>query len=274
MLLAGLIDIGYKRYSQIGGSFGLLICGAGLTWVLTHTLQMQYQHQPITLNQVTLFYGILAGMSSALANLVLVVAFRHLDISLGSTIYRLNTIGVIILSVLFLEEALSAVKLSGITLGVIAVLLLHTYGQSLDKRMLIRYGLLAAITASTLRAVFGVVSKAGLSNGADADTLLLIYAICWTVVGFFSALKFERRCKPGRQEIIYALVIGLVLYGIVTTLIAALARGEATVVVPIANMSFIVALLIAGITGMEKLNMRKILAIILAAIAIGLLTYA
>ncbi len=235
---------------------------------------MQYQHQSVAFVHVTLVYGSLAGLSSALANLALVVAFRHLDISLGSTIYRLNTIGVIILSVIFLGEALSAAKLSGVTLGIIAVLLLHTYGHPLDKRMLIRFGLFAAIAASSLRAIFGVVSKAGLSNGADGDTLLLISAICWTIVGFCSAVKFERRWKPSRREIIYAFAIGLLLYGIVTTLVAALTRGEATIVVPIANMSFIVALLIAAITRMEKLNKRKLLAIILAAIAIASLTYA
>jgi len=60
-----------------------------------------------------------------LSNILLLESLKHLDISVGSTIYRLNSIGVVILSVLVLQESIEWIKGTGIVLGVIAVFLLY-----------------------------------------------------------------------------------------------------------------------------------------------------
>ena len=73
-------------------------------------------------------------------------------------------------------------------------------------------------------------------------------------------------------KIKYSLIAGLLVYLIVSTLYAALERGEASVVVPIANLSFVVALGISLALGMERLNSRKIIGLILACGSIILLT--
>jgi len=49
-----------------------------------------------------------------------VETLTHIDVSLGSTVYRLNTIGVVIMSFLVLGESVGGCKLSGIMLGIIA----------------------------------------------------------------------------------------------------------------------------------------------------------
>ncbi len=43
-------------------------------------------------------YGLIAGPMLVLANILLIESVAHLDISLGSTIYKLNTIGFVVLS--------------------------------------------------------------------------------------------------------------------------------------------------------------------------------
>jgi uncharacterized membrane protein len=70
----------------------------------------------------------------------------------------------------------------------------------------------------------------------------------------------------------YACVSGLLVFLIVNFLIAAIARGEASVVIPIANLSFVAAMLISVALGMEHLSGRKITAIGCAMAAIGLLS--
>jgi len=72
----------------------------------------------------------------------------------------------------------------------------------------------------------------------------------------------------------YALVSGLIVYGIVKTLVIALSMGEASVVVTIANMSFLVALFVALVTKMEVLSVKKASAMVFAVSAILLLTQA
>jgi drug/metabolite transporter (DMT)-like permease len=66
-------------------------------------------------------YGISAGISVAIANILLLESLRHMKVSLGSTIYRLNTIAVVLLSILLLGESITLIKLAGIGCGIVAV---------------------------------------------------------------------------------------------------------------------------------------------------------
>ena len=57
------------------------------------------------------------------------------------------------------------------------------------------------------------------------------------------------------------------------TLVAGLARGEASVVVPISNLGFLSALVIAVAVGWEGMTVRKGLAVGAAVVAIALLAH-
>ncbi|MCU7936763.1 MAG: hypothetical protein KZQ99_18140 [Candidatus Thiodiazotropha sp. (ex Dulcina madagascariensis)] len=67
------------------------------------------------------------------------------------------------------------------------------------------------------------------------------------------------------------LFLGLLVYLIVNFLIAAVVRGEASVVIPIANLSFIAALFISVVLGMERLSVKKLIAMLCAIGSIWLL---
>ncbi len=92
------------------------------------------------------------------------------------------------------------------------------------------------------------------------------------VGGFFYAVLRERRVKITASKIKYSLISGVLVYLIAGTLFAALARGDASVVVPVANLSFIVALGISIVLGMERLSARKCTALAFACVSITLLT--
>ena len=51
-----------------------------------------------TFDMTTVSYGLIAGPVLVLANILLIESLAHLDVSLASTIYRLNTIGIVVLS--------------------------------------------------------------------------------------------------------------------------------------------------------------------------------
>ena len=46
----------------------------------------------------TVAYGLISSPVLVLANILLIESLAHLDVSPGSTIYRLNTIGFVVLS--------------------------------------------------------------------------------------------------------------------------------------------------------------------------------
>ena len=272
LVFAGFLDVLYKRYSRKVRSRGMFLMGMGLTFGLLQLLTINIQQQPLSLDQTTLVYGVAAGLLITGSNILLIESFTHLDVSLGSTIYRLNTVGVVILSVIFLSETLPMTKLAGVLFGVIAALLLYRHHSEESTASSVVVFFWIAVLASLLRAGYGVVSKFGLSAGGSSATMILIAAVCWVIGGFLYAWFREHRIRVTREKIYYSVATGTIVYLVVNTLFAALARGDASVVIPIANLSFIVALVVSVLLGMESLTRRKSMALALACVAIVLLS--
>jgi uncharacterized membrane protein len=272
LLFAGLLDVIYKRYSRVARSRGMYLMGMGVSFCALQLLTTLVLDEPLSFSATTLTYGIAAGALVTASNILLIESFTHLDVSLGSTIYRLNTVGVVALSWIFLAESLPISKLTGIAFGVVAALLLyrHHAQQSVGRHIALFFWI--AVLASGLRAGFGVISKAGIVAGGSASTMMTIAAASWIVGGFVYALLRESDTRVNRSIIGYSIVSGTVVFMVINTLFAALARGDASVVIPIANLSFVVALLISVLARMEKLSVRKLIALAFAIVAIVLLS--
>jgi len=274
LIIGGLNEVVFKRYSARDRSRGMMISGVGVVWTFLLIIDTSIRGDAIVFTQATWWFGLVAGIIVAIANILLLESLRHMEVSLGSTIYRLNTIAVVFLSVIFLGESMSVIKLAGVSCGVIAVLLLYRQQHSSGAHSTLKTGLIIVISGALLRAVYGVVTKAGLSQGADADALMLISALCWIVSGLLYAVLIEHRYSITRAKLVYSLVSGIFVYGIVRTLVTALSLGEASVVITIANMSFLMSLLVALALKMEVLSPKKIVAMLFAIGAITLLSQA
>ncbi len=271
LFFAGLNDLVFKRYAGKARSRGMMIFIIGLVWACLQGLSLLAGDAPFALHPVTLVYGLAAGIALALSNLLLIESLTHIEVSLGSTLYRLNTLGVVALSVLFLQEPLGLFKAAGIACGVAAILLLlQAPGAGGDlRRQRLFVGL--AVAASLLRAVYGVLTKAGLNQGGDADQMMLIAALCWIAGGAAYAALRERRFRLSGKKLVYGALSGLLVTLIVNFLVMAVALGEASVVIPIANLSFVAALLLSVAVGWERLTPRKLSAVACAVVSIWLL---
>ena len=225
----------------------------------------------IRLDEVTILYGLLTGAFLVLANILLIESLTGLDVSLGSMIYRLNTIGVVAISFILLAEDVGVFKLLGIGIGVAAVLILYRRSDGGDTVPIPVLFFVMAVAASAFRAIYGVVSKVALEQGAAAEGLLVIAAISWIVGGFAYAALREKRVRITGKKAAYAVVSGTLAFAVVNALIEALKSGEASVVVPIANLSFAIAMLLSVFLGMEQLSSRKYIAIGCAALSVFLM---
>ncbi len=272
LLFAGINDVVFKRYSRKERSRGMFVLGIGVVWGTLQLLALVMQGQHLNLGVPTLSFGIAAGIMVTLSNLLLLESLAHLDVSLGSTIYRLNTVGVVLLAFIFLSEPMNPVKLLGIGFAVIAVLYLYRDRPTQTEVHVLSLFFWVAVSASFLRAGFGVTFKAGLSQGAHGPTMLLIAAASWIIGGFCYASLRERRVSITRKMLGYSALSGVLVFVIANSLVLALERGEASVIVPIANLGFIVALALSVAMKMERFTMRKIIAIIYAALSIFLLS--
>lgn len=98
--------------------------------------------------------------------------------------------------------------------------------------------------------------------------MLLIISSCWIVGGAIYARFKEKRYRLTGKKVVYSLISGTLVFLIVNSLMLAVAFGEASVVIPIANMCFTVAIAISLVIKTERLNGRKAAAIIIAVASI------
>ncbi len=269
LLMAGVSDVVFKRHSTGDRSRGMYLVGMGLVWTVLQAGIVVLGTAAPRFDANTVMFGLAAGAVVALSNALLVESLRRIDVGLASTVYRLNTIGVVILAVLLLHEVMTPAKTLGVLLGVASVALLFEPRKAAASRDGFMPFFALVVAASFLRACFGVLSKAAALRGVDLQVMLLLTPPLWIVVGSLYAVAQEGRLSwptPGGMG--YALVSGILVCAIANFLMLAVARGDASVVLPLANMGFVVAVLLSAILGMERITRRKVAALVLACAAI------
>jgi drug/metabolite transporter (DMT)-like permease len=269
---AGLTDVVFKRYSRVDRSRGLYVLGIGITWTILQSAILLVAGNGLRLDAQTVVFGLVAGLFVAVSNTLLIESLTHIDVGLGSTIYRLNTIAVVVMALFLLDEPLTGLKLTGVLLGVGAVMLLfernHEHAEA-RKIFLLFFGLV--VLASLLRACFGIVSKVAALRGIDLKAMLFVNAPVWIAAGAIYACWRREKIRVTASMLTYAAVSGALICGVANFLMLAVERGQASIVVPIANMSFLVAILLSAGLGMERINARKLAAVGLAIAAIATL---
>ena len=268
---AGCLDVTFRRFSLKERSRGMYVFGCGFVWLVLQLTYFTITDAQIRLDEVTILYGLLTGALLVSANILLIESLTGLDVSLGSMIYRLNTIGVVVISFVLLAEDVGFIKVLGIGIGIAAILILYQRADGGDTVPIPVLFFVMAVAASAFRAVYGVASKVALEQGAAAEGLLIIAAISWIVGGFAYAAFREKRVRVTGKKAAYAVVSGTLAFAVVNALIEALKNGEASVVVPIANLSFAIAMLLSVFLGMERLSNRKYVAIGCAAVSVFLM---
>jgi len=277
LFFAGLLDVVYKRYSRKERSRGTYVFGIGVVWCVLQTAALAMGEEALIVDATSIRYGLFAGLCLTLSNLLLLESLTHINISLGSTVYRLNTIGVVVMAFLFLGEALGGIKLLGVGLGIVAVGLLYRpdpTAMSEENRGRFLPFFLMAVAASLFRAGYGVITRGGIVHQADPQTMLLLCALSWIVGGAIYARLREGRFRLTKKKVGYALVSGVLVFLVVDFLMLAVKYGEASIVIPIANMSFVMAMLLSVLLRFEPFSLRKGVAMVVACLAIATLTVA
>ena len=214
--------------------------------------------------KMTLLWGIICGIFSAVGNILLIESMSKLSAGVCSTIYRLNLPLVVPLSVLFFHEELHWQQGVGVALAILAVLLFLP-GSSGSKQENSGSRLLPVImilTACLFRAGLGLGCKYGPMVGASKNGMNLIIEILWIISGLaYWFIKERKSCKLDVKVIRYSIVSGVLVAGIIFFMMLALSVGNASVVLPIAQMSFLATFIFSVIFLKEKVTYLKIAAL-------------
>jgi drug/metabolite transporter (DMT)-like permease len=258
MLLYGVADFVYKRGASAGAQ--------------PHQFLMV---QTWFFSSLALLYGLVSGklvfnagaLWGAAAGVLVVVGYynfahslRSGSVSTNATIFRLSFAVTVALAVLVLGEPLTPPKLAGLALVFVAVwLLLAAPGAagSDAHREQRRSSLVRVLVATVAVGVASFAYKLGLREGATPISLVTAQgAVAVTLSTAFSAYV-DRGIRPSRAAWRHAPIAAVLLVVAFTFLAKGLEGGEASVVVPVAQMGFVVTALLGFFFLREPFTARK-----------------
>ncbi|HET7847508.1 MAG TPA: EamA family transporter [Pseudolabrys sp.] len=265
MLCFGIGDLIYKRAAAAGGESALFIMLQA--WVYCPSITL-YAWLTGTLEpNAAALWGSLAGFFSFTAFYNFARSLESGAVSTNAPIFRLNFTLTAALAIVLLGEAVTAAKLAALACALLAVwlLLAEPGGARPDKRSLAR--VLIATVALGLANLF---LKFGLRAGAIPETMIAMQAWVFTTTATLIVLCRDKRLRLAPEIWPYSAPAAIVLVTSFVLLVHALARGPASVLVPVAQMSFVPTALVGAAAFGEKLNWRKRYGLVAGVVALGL----
>lgn len=219
----------------------------------------------------TIIFLILSGISTTLLWIFYFKALDTGDVSKVTPIDKTSIVITLILSMIFLHEKITIIKVISIIFILIGTLLTVNKKTTNEKdNKWILYSILTAIFTSTTT----IISKIGLN---DIDSVLATFirtVIVFIILMFIVIIKkkyvyLKDISKKSLRYVIYS--------GITNTLswlfyFASLKDGETSIVFTIEKLSIVVTILLSVIFLKEKLNRKQIIGIIIV-IATSLLMF-
>lgn len=271
MLFFGVGDLIYKRGAAAGAPpHQLMMVNA---WVFTPTV---------------ILYGLITGtlhigpgmLWGALVGVFMVIGFynyahslRTGSVSINAPVFRLNFVITTALAIAVLHEAPTWPKFGGIALALAAVwLLLSGAAAAVDVRDA-RSSLVRVLIATVSVGVGNVIYKYGLHSGATPASLIAAQGCVVVALSSGFAFSVDRRIRPARPALRYAPGSGMLLAAGFICMVESLVRGEASVMVPVAQMGLAVTAVLGFLLLGERFTARKGAGLLAALGALGCFAY-
>ncbi|MBQ9775861.1 MAG: EamA family transporter [Lentisphaeria bacterium] len=263
-------DFVFKLFTRVERSKGQFVTLVGILWFLT---LVWLPRDPANDWKMTLLWGGISGFLSLTSNILLIEAMARQSAGLCSTIFRLNMVLVVLGATFILNEKLTGLQWVGIGLAILAVLAFiprKSGSEAAKKAGMIGFGMV--LLAAFLRAGMGLSYKYGFLHGADQNGVAVVNSFFWIFGGLLYAFLVERNFKfPDKLLLGYGALSGVLVAGIVFFMAASVNLGNASIVLPIAQMSFLGTLLLSVLFLKEKVDILKIIAVLSGTAAILLL---
>ncbi len=272
MICFGLSDLVYKRAAGAGvAAHQLMMVQSWLYGLLV--LIYGYATGALHFNLQAL-WGVLAGVFAYTGFYNFARSLAGGSVSINAPIFRLSFTLTAALAVLLLGEPLGMFKVLGLACALIAVWLLlgsaqgvAPQGAKMGPKM--RSSLVRVLVATTAVGISNLIYKVGLTAGSTPVALLAAQAALVMSLSSLMTLRIEGRIHFTRTAAAHAGVTAVLLTSAFILLFEGLARGEASRLVPIAQMGFVVTAAVGFLFLREPYTARKGvgLAFALAALA-------
>ncbi len=265
---AAVNDFVFRLYARKNRSRGAYVMVIGIVWALIFSFFLDHETSNWT---VTLIWGSVSGIFSAAANILLIEAMTYQESGVCSTLYRLNLAVVALAAFFILGETVNLLKITGIILAFAAVLFFSIEsGKGKSKvNKAANIGICLALVAALLRAGMGLSYKYAFIMHADRNGVITINSVFWIILGLGYIFYRERSLKFLEvKSIRYGILSGLLVSGIVYFMALALQYGDVSIVLPIAQMSFLGTCILGVCLLRESVTPGKIMGIVSGVLSI------
>lgn len=267
MLLVGLADTLYKRAQLLGARPASFFVMQAVAFVPA-CAAIALLSGGLALTPTALQLGVPAGLLLFGGQILFLHSLRRGDATVNVPIYKLSFVVTSLAAVLFLGERFTPLKLAATGLAVAGVLVLAGAGRATGGR-LDRRGLGLLLLATVLFGLFQALYKAGMLAAVPPFTFMTVQGSTFILLAAGASYR-DDGLRPTRAALTHGPACGMILtvgYGL---LLLSLQRGEASVSVPIVQLSFVVTSLLAVLFLGERFTSRKLLGTVAAGLAIGL----
>jgi drug/metabolite transporter (DMT)-like permease len=271
MVCYGFADFIYKQAASAGiradhflMAQGWFVCPLVFLYALaTHTLVLD----PVAL------WGSLAGVFIFIGFHYFFQSLITGSVSTNASIFRMNFIVTVILVVVLLGDPLTVSTIAGLALSLLAVWLLLGAGNNAASTPKTERRSLVQIVIATL--AFGTSNffhTVGLRHGAVPETLAVAQAALFMPIATVAVYFTDRTPRAPPVTFGYGAAAAIMLVGATIFLLRGLAVGRPTVLVPIAQMGFIITALLGILLLRERVTIRKVAGLFLAFATLVVLT--
>jgi len=256
LLLYGVADFVYKRSAAAGAEPHQFLMVQ--TWCFTPCALLYGLATGTLAFNAAALWGAVAGVCAVVGYYNFAYSLKSGSVSTNATIFRLSFAITVALAVLVLGEPLTAPKLAGLVLVVVAAwLLLAAPGAGTDGARESRASLVRVLVATVAVGILSFTYKVGLRNGATPIALVVTQGLVAVTLSTAFTAYVDRRIRPSRAAWSHAPVAAVLLVTAFIFLARGLESGEASVVVPVAQLGFVVTALLGFLLLREPFTARK-----------------
>ena len=196
----------------------------------------------------------------------------HNGIVLTSTFSKLGILIPTLMAVVVFGEKPGMIQAAGILLAITAIVMVQFEKEALKEGRKKIWLLAVLIACGTADAMSAIYEKTGNPAGKDGFLLMIFATALVLAAGLAFRDHFNGTAKISKADLLFGLLIGIPNYYSTRFLLLALGSMEAVIVYPVAGVSVLIVVTIAGLLCFrEKLSRKKATAILMIAAALALI---
>jgi len=271
MVCYGMTDFIYKKAAAAGIRSDHFLMAQG--WFFAPLVTFYAWATQTLAPDWAALWGSLAGLFAFIGLYCFLRSLSLGSVSTSAPIFRMNFIVTAMLAIGLLGESMTPTKLAGLAVALLATWLLVGAERSAEGvRNERRHRSLVWVAVATI--AFGASNffhTVGLRHGVVPETLAVAQAALFMPLATAVVYVADRALLPPRLSFRYAATAAVVLLAATILLLRAVANGQASVLVPIAQMGFAIAALLGIFVLGEPITVRKATGLLAALAALAAL---